>query len=110
MNKKQQVRENFRNAVFKRDGNKCKLCNKSQSKLDAHHITNREELGTNKYSMSNLITLCDDGIDGCHYKVEEFYFSGGLETDLNNIYHPNHLYKLINSSKEKAIEDSNKLK
>ena len=109
MNKKQQIRENFRNAVFKRDSYKCRLCNKSDVKLDVHHITNREEFENGGYVKSNGITLCDNGVDGCHYKVEEFYFSEGLETDLENPFHPNNLYRLINSSKEKATEDSKKL-
>jgi len=38
---KKLIRENFRNAVFKRDGYKCVLCNDKESKLDAHHIENR---------------------------------------------------------------------
>jgi 5-methylcytosine-specific restriction endonuclease McrA len=38
---KKQIRENFRNQVFKRDGFACKLCGDKISKLDAHHITNR---------------------------------------------------------------------
>lgn len=107
---KKEIRANFRNSVFKRDNNKCKLCGRSDVKLDAHHITNREEIENQGYVASNGITLCDDGENGCHFKVERFYFSGSRDSDLDNLYHPNQLYKLINSSLEIAKRDAGKLK
>lgn len=38
-NKKKQIRQQFRDAVFKRDGYKCRVCGNS-GQLDAHHILN----------------------------------------------------------------------
>lgn len=107
---KKEIRNNFRNSVFKRDNNECKLCGRSDIKLDAHHITNREEIDNGGYVTSNGITLCDDGENGCHFKVETFYFSELRDSNLDNPYHPNELYKLINSSLEIARQDAIKLK
>jgi hypothetical protein len=106
---KKDIRSNFRNSVFKRDGHKCMLCKKTIVKLDAHHITNRNEMPNGGYVISNGITLCDEGENGCHFKVEEFYFSEKRDQYTINPMHPNNLYKLIGSSKEKAIQDSKKL-
>jgi len=108
MTKKQKVREEFRNSVFKRDGNKCRLCGNKTAKLDAHHIWNREEMPNGGYVKENGITLCDQE-DGCHFQVEEFYFSDGLENDIENRLHPNNLYKLIGSSYELAVKKSESL-
>jgi len=90
---KKEIRANFRNSVFKRDGNKCMLCGRSDVKLDAHHITNREEMLNG----------------GCHYKVEAFYNSEEMIEDPENELHPYNLYKLIGSSHTKADRDSAKL-
>jgi len=76
------IRENFRNSVFKRDKNKCKMCNISGLELDAHHITDRTEIINGGYVKENGISLCHD----CHEKAEEFH-----------------------SSKSKALEASKKL-
>ena len=109
MKRKQLVRENFRNSVFKRDGYKCKKCGKPQTevKLDAHHITNREAMPNGGYVVENGISLCDcDG--GCHMKAEQYYISGGQQWP--DGFHPNDLYAAINSSHEKAIKASQRLK
>lgn len=103
MNKKQKIREDFRNAVFKRDKYQCKLCGAKNVKLDAHHITNRNELAEGGYVAENGITLCDTE-NGCHRKVEDFYFSDGRNNDLTNSLHPNQLYLLIGSSYELVVE------
>ena len=103
---KKLVRNKFREAVFKRDNYKCKCCNASPSKemLDAHHITDRNEIPMGGYVRSNGITLCQD----CHLKAEVWHcsdheeFWGGM--------HPDDLYKLIGSSLEQATADSLKLK
>ena len=105
MTKKQKIREDFRNSVFKRDGNKCKLCGNKTAKLDAHHIWNREDMPNGGYVKENGITLCDQE-DGCHVKVEKFYMSDLLKTDTENQLHPNNLYKLIGSSYELAVKKS----
>lgn len=104
---KKQVRKNFRDACFKRDKYSCAMCpfksspDKALEELDAHHIKNREAMPSQGYVAANGISLCTS----CHIKAEEFYSSG--------VAHPGYsvedLYKKINSSLEKAIEDSKKL-
>ncbi len=108
---KKDVRANFRNSVFKRDGNQCVLCKAKAEdvKLDAHHITNRDMMPNGGYVAANGITLCDNGEDGCHYKVEKFYFSEGIKTNFDSPLHPVNLYKIIKSSFDKAIEAANRL-
>ena len=97
MKRKHQVRDNFRNDVFKRDGFKCRVCGRSDVKLDAHHITNRNLLPNGGYVKENGISLCDTE-DGCHIQAE----IGLLEEK--------ELYKLINSNYELVVEKSKKLK
>ena len=105
MNKKQ-VRANFRNAVFKRDNYSCVVCGKSATQdtaeelLDAHHITNRNEIANGGYVVENGISLCK-GIDGtsCHEKAEA----------QQEGFSPEELYKLVGSTKEKAEAASRKL-
>lgn len=109
MKRKQAIRENFREAVFKRDGFKCRKCGRKQTevKLDAHHITNREAIPNGGYVVENGISLCDcEG--GCHMKAEQFYISEGKEYP--DGFHPNDLYILIDSSYEKAVKASERLK
>ena len=96
--KKGKARENFRNEVFKRDGYKCKVCDRSYIKLDAHHITDRSEMPDGGYVKENGITLCDDGDKGCHMKAEQYH----LGKEVPKGFHPDDLYKLINSSYELA--------
>lgn len=57
--------ENLRKATILRDNNKCKMCGKSNCRLEAHHITPRRLGGSNV--LSNLITLCEK----CHEKTYE---------------------------------------
>lgn len=109
MKKKQLIRENFREAVFKRDGYKCRKCGKPQSqvKLDAHHISDRNLMPNGGYVAENGISLCDcDG--GCHMKAEQFYITEGKEYPEG--FHPNDLYALVGSSYEKAVKASERLK
>lgn len=116
---KKEVRRNFRNNTFERDNYTCKICGNGphyeqpEVVLDAHHITDRNEMPNGGYVPENGITLCkydENGSeeDSCHMKAELFHISGG--TKWNDGMHPDDLYKLIGSSKEKAIEKSNKLK
>ena len=90
MNRKKQIREEFRNAVFERDGNRCRKCG-SAGKLDAHHITDRKEMPNGGYVLENGISLCEP----CHEKAEVWHNSG--KTDFVEGYHPNDLYLLIKS-------------
>ncbi len=105
MTNKKQIREQFKTAVFKRDKNTCQVCNKKHldtETLDAHHITDRNEMPNGGYVKENGITLCKDE---CHMKCEKFHISGGSEWVEG--LHPDDLYKIIGSSKELAIEKSN---
>lgn len=100
---KQVTREAFRLSVFKRDGHKCRVCGRPEKldgPLDAHHITDRNEMPNGGYVKENGISLCSS----CHLKAEEFHRTGKSVPR----YHPDELYVLINSSKEKAIQASNK--
>ena len=64
------TRDEFREAVFARDGHKCIICGDTQ-KLDAHHIIERRLWSDGGYYLNNGATLCDNGpIDGCHAKAE----------------------------------------
>lgn len=107
MKRKAQIRKNFRDGVFKRDNFTCKVCNNraQEDELDAHHITDRNEMPNGGYVISNGITVHKEE---CHMKVEKFHISGGNEW-IEGL-HPDDLYKMIGSSKEKAIKDSEKLK
>lgn len=104
---KKDVRKNFRDAVFTRDKNTCKVCGEVRediSLLDAHHITDRNEMPNGGYVKENGITVCKEE---CHNFVEAFHVSQGdwWEEGL----HPDDLYRMIGSSKELAIEKSKKL-
>lgn len=100
---KKEIRNKFRNDVFKRDNNKCKVCGISdtKSKLDAHHITDRSEMENGGYIKENGITLCDRE-NGCHMKAEQFHLGNLVEQG----FYPDDLYKLINSSYEIAYKKS----
>lgn len=103
---KKDIRKNFRNSVFQRDKFTCRVCNKkkTEDELDAHHITDRNEMPNGGYVKENGITVCKED---CHFKVELFHISGGLEW--NDGLHPNDLYKKIGSTKEMAIRKSEML-
>ena len=92
-NNKKAVRNQFRNAVFKRDNYACRICGfqstpeQAQTDLDAHHITNRNLMPNGGYVPENGITLCKAK---CHEEAEQGRPS------------PESLYILIGSSKETA--------
>jgi len=105
--KKHQIRKHFRDICHKRDGYKCVMCGKISSKdkadeeLDVHHITDRHQMPNGGYVKENGISLCDD----CHQKAESFHATGiALEG-----FHPEDLYKKINSNYEIAVKASEKL-
>jgi 5-methylcytosine-specific restriction endonuclease McrA len=101
MKQKQAVRAAFRDSVFGRDNQKCKVC--YQPAVDAHHITDRTEMPNGGYVKENGISLCDK----CHMKAERFHITAGLEWEPN--MHPDDLYRKIGSSHEKAVKASEKL-
>lgn len=104
MKLKHKIRDNFREAVFKRDGHKCKFCNE-KTDLDAHHITDRSLIPNGGYVKENGITLCQKTH---HMMAEKYHITGGKEWEPG--MHPDDLYKLIGSSKELAIQKSEALK
>lgn len=104
MSTKKQIRENFRTAVFTRDKHKCIFCGKDA--VDAHHITDRNSplFVNGGYVLQNGASLCSEH----HLLAEQYHISGDKEWHYG--YHPNDLYKMINSSLELAIEYDKKLK
>lgn len=103
---KSQIRHNFRKAVFKRDGHRCAVCGVSESdieKLDAHHITDRNEMPNGGYVKENGISLCPS----CHEKAEIYHQTNGW--DWVRGFHPNSLYFRIGSSPEEAVAASERL-
>lgn len=98
MNKKE-IRNNFRNAVFKRDKYKCVFCGETKD-LDAHHITDRHEMPNGGYVVENGITLCQKH----HLECEQYHITNGEKWVVDK--HPNDLYNIIKSSKELAIKMS----
>jgi 5-methylcytosine-specific restriction endonuclease McrA len=100
---KKKARQEFRDAVFDRDNYKCVFCG-YEDDLDAHHITDRNEMPNGGYVPENGITLCPVH----HEEAEKFHITGGKEWVPGK--HPNDLYKIIDSSKELAIKESENLK
>lgn len=98
---KKSIRENFRDAVFKRDNYKCVFCDITVN-LDAHHITDRHLIFNGGYVKENGITLCAN-----HHDLVEDWNRYGEVTD--EMYHPNNLYKIINSRRKDAFLASVKL-
>lgn len=105
---KKMIRQRFRDACYKRDKYSCAKCGfksspeKAEDELDAHHITDRTEMPNGGYVKENGISLCAE----CHIKAEVFHSTGTPEPG----YSVDDLYKIVNSSHEKAVEASKKLK
>lgn len=101
MNKKE-IRRNFRNAVFTRDKYTCVTCGKKftpeqvETELDAHHITDRNQIINGGYVMENGASLCKE----CHMKAEEFHRTGKSILGFS----PEDLYSKIGSSLEMATK------
>ena len=102
MKKKQLIRMKFNEDVFKRDNYKCVFCTETKN-LDAHHITDRNEMPNGGYVKENGISLCPE-----HHIEAEVYHSSN-KTEWINGMHPDDLYKKINSSYEQALEMSKRL-
>lgn len=105
-NEKKKVRAEFRDAVFARDGNKCRVCGwtifNCDHQLDAHHITDRSLMPMGGYVKENGISLCPP----CHEMAEVYHSTG---TALPN-FSPDDLYALIKSSHAQAVAASERLK
>lgn len=99
-----QLRQKFNEACLKRDKNCCVCClvydgiKSSSEKLDIHHLIDRHELENGGYTTYNGITLCPKH----HLMAEKFHLT--QKTDWDEGYHPDDLFKLINSSEEEAIK------
>ena len=104
---KKLIRERFRTATFTRDGHRCKGCGwtlfrPGEVELDAHHITDRNQMPNGGYVKENGISLCPT----CHEKAEVFHSTG---TALPG-WAPEDLYKMIGSSYEQAVAAAERLK
>jgi len=104
---KKLIRKAFRDACYKRDKYSCAMCpfksspDKAEQELDAHHITDRNEIPNGGYVKENGISLCAE----CHVKAEIFHSTGTAHPG----YSPEDLYSKINSNLEKATEASKKI-
>lgn len=107
-NQKKLIRQAFRDACYKRDNYRCVTCGfksskeKAEQELDAHHITDRNEMPNGGYVKENGISLCAE----CHLKAEH-YHSTGVALPGFSI---KELYEKIGSNPEKAKNSANKLK
>jgi 5-methylcytosine-specific restriction endonuclease McrA len=99
--KKKEIRTNFRDKTFARDGHKCRVCSDTSKPLDAHHVTDRNLMPNGGYVPENGISLCPE----CHVKAEVFHSTG---TPMPG-FSPEELYNLIQSSYDLAVKASNKL-
>jgi len=97
---KKQVRQQFRDRTFARDGYKCRVC-RQDGPLDAHHILDRHDMPNGGYVPENGISLCPV----CHVKAEHWHSTG---TALPG-YSPDELYALIGSDLDKALAASENL-
>jgi predicted restriction endonuclease len=98
---KKRIRQAFRDAVFKRDSNACRVCFIKRDDLDAHHITDRNLMPNGGYAASNGISLCP-----VHHEMAEVFHSTGTPVPG---FSPNDLYILIGSSYDLATKDSKRL-
>lgn len=74
---------------------------KAEDELDAHHITDRNEMPNGGYVKENGISLCEK----CHLLAEEFHSTGVAASG----YSPENLYKKIGSSHDRALQASERL-
>lgn len=107
---KKHVREEFNTVCLVRDDWRCRACGVSivSTPYSVHHITPRQLMPYGGYVLENGITLCED----CHKCAERF-----LKLDeasltpyasyANYALSPYYLYKVIDSSFEKAVYASN---
>lgn len=101
---KRLIRAKFRASVFSRDKYLCQMCDcipQNTTELDAHHITDRNEMPNGGYVMENGIALCNR----CHERAEQFHKTGEPYPG----YTPYELYVKIGSSYDQALDASRKL-
>ena len=98
----------FREGCLERDGHKCVFCDATDN-LDVHHITDRHEMPSGGYVMSNGITVCAEH----HLKCEAYHmvhFFHYIDNEYDENFSPSALYIKINSTFETAFNDSLNLK
>jgi hypothetical protein len=101
---KKQLRARFRQACYQRDRYCCVMCgfastpDKVEDELDAHHITDRNDMPNGGCVKENGISLCS----GCHERAEIFHSTGVPYPG----YAPEDLYKAIGSSYDMAYKAS----
>lgn len=97
---KKLVRQQFRAAVFARDGYACRGCGhaaghaRAGAELDAHHITDRSAMPGGGYVPENGISLCA----ACHRKAEAFHSGEPMPDGFS----PDELYQRVGSSEQVA--------
>jgi 5-methylcytosine-specific restriction endonuclease McrA len=106
---KKRIRAAFNAACLRRDGNKCRLCG-ARDGLDVHHITDRHLMPNGGYVASNGITVCQ----ACHMDVEDVANhvhdnEGYMPLERWQACKAENLYRLIGSSHEQAVADSERL-
>lgn len=105
--RKKLVRKQFRDAVFRRDAFACVVCGlsstpeRAEHELDAHHITDRNEMPNGGYVAENGISLCET----CHLKAEAFHRGEPVPPG----FWPAELYALIGSDEGSARTASERL-
>lgn len=102
------TRDEFREAVFKRDGHKCVICEYTPSimgvagrpGLDAHHIIERRLWPDGGYYLDNGATLCSgreaSGYRSCHMQAEATLITPSCiraAAGISKILLPPHLYQ-----------------
>jgi predicted restriction endonuclease len=99
---KKAIRQQFRDTVLARDRHCCRACGSKSQTLDAHHITDRNEMPNGGYVVANGISLCES----CHELAEQFHSTGVAAPG----FAPDDLYSAINSDFERALIASKKLR
>lgn len=74
------TREEFKESVFKRDGNKCVMC--MMPAVDAHHLMERKLFPDGGYYLDNGVSLCSEHhleAEKCDITVEELRTAAGIK-------------------------------
>lgn len=91
-------REQFREAILRRDKHRCVRCGRDDVRLDAHHIMERRLFSDGGYYLNNGATLCDTNdpkIISCHMLAEQTIISCEQIREwagIKAIILPSHLY------------------
>ena len=89
-------RDEFRNAVFKRDGYRCIIC--GDEAKDAHHIIERRLFFDGGYYLCNGASLCERH----HIEAEQTTLTCDnirLKAGIDNVVIPEHFYSDYNYDK-----------